>query len=376
MGKKDNTLLWVAGAGLVGWLLAPKELKEQITGGMPGIGIDLSGLLGGGLDIGGLLPEFKVPEFEWPAFPEGWIPNFPENPIPGWSEELKDWISGGGKFIAKVPELIDPNLPDTGKEGGGSLFDITPQSPTNIQNFARRATGVYGRQLTGAALTGTHLIRPLPFAGRVEKGFLPLREAAKRIGARATTKALPRALTEVVRSPLTGETSIRLTAKGLGKAGARTGVKVATLVGAKVGAKAAARAIPFVGQALLVVDVAADLARIFGADVTEWLGFSGLVSAFTGENPLETFFAGKPALAANNNMSLGGGLLGLPIQSEASYGGIEKGNGRPGPPIKSEAAYGGSSLGKGIAVGGSSLGKGIITKPQYKKPYTKLGTRF
>lgn len=99
MGKKDNTLLWVGGGLLVGWFLAPKELKDQITGGMPSVGIDLSNLFGG-LDLGGLLPEggeivptiieniineFKIPEFDISKFDfSDFLPDFkfPDWPIP------------------------------------------------------------------------------------------------------------------------------------------------------------------------------------------------------------------------------------------------------------------------------------------------------
>jgi len=65
MGKNDNTLL-IIGAAVVGWFLAPKELKEQITSGMPGIGIDLSG-------FGGALPTPITNIFDGGGISEAWF---------------------------------------------------------------------------------------------------------------------------------------------------------------------------------------------------------------------------------------------------------------------------------------------------------------
>lgn len=283
MSKKNNTLLWIAGAGIVGWLLAPKEVKEKIQDimGGGGIGIDLGGLIGG-INLGGLMPEF--PPFEFPPFPIDWIPPIPEwNPPTDGTEDSDTTVTEG--------------------DGGSLMPDLTPFNPSNIQDFVRRGAGIYGRQLGGAFLTGTHLFRPVPFAGVAERAGRVVRT-----GAKVAPKVIP-PLTRFVTHPASGEKLVQLTAQGLGKAAPKLLPKVG-LAGLRVGA----RAIPIVGWALLAVDLGADLLRVFGADMPEWLGVSGLVSAFTGENPLETFFADTPDVT----LPKGGGLLGG-IFSESSY---------------------------------------------------------
>lgn len=140
MGKKDNTLLWIiAGCGL-GWLLAPKALKEQITSGIPSIGIDLSGLLGGGvgqapLDLGsllgvnGILPEFEWPKFEWPAFPE--------SPLLDYTGIIQDILDAGNTAAEVVGKAASDaaNMFSGGDEEGGDPAPTPPKVPGVWEEF-------------------------------------------------------------------------------------------------------------------------------------------------------------------------------------------------------------------------------------------------
>jgi len=129
MGKKvkqDNTMLWVAGAVAIGWFLAPKGLKEQITGGVPGIGIDLSGLLGGGvgqapLDFGGLIPEFQFPSWEFPPFPE--------TPLLDYTGIIQDILDAGNTAAGVIGAAgaAAANAATGGAEKGSD--DVAPTPP-------------------------------------------------------------------------------------------------------------------------------------------------------------------------------------------------------------------------------------------------------
>lgn len=74
-----------------------------------------------------------------------------------------------------------------------------------------------------------------------------------------------------------------------------SGVRVLSEIAPKLGGKVVSRFIPGVGWALLGTDLAADIARLFGADMPEWLGFSGLITPFLGYNPEEEWVAGAGA---------------------------------------------------------------------------------
>lgn len=125
MRKKDNTILWVVGAVAVGWFLAPKALKEQITGGVPGIGIDLSGLLGGGvgqapLGLGGLMPELDFPAWEFPPFPE--------TPLLDYSGIIQDILDAGNTAADVVgkAEAAAADAATGGAEAGDPNVAPTP----------------------------------------------------------------------------------------------------------------------------------------------------------------------------------------------------------------------------------------------------------
>jgi len=114
-------------------------------------------------------------------------------------------------------------------------------------------------------------------AYRGTKAVAPLLEGSARgIGSfiqKAANKPAMRATGEVIERTLT-----RVTPRVLKRAAPR------------IGGRLLGRLIPGIGWGVLAADVGADIARMFGADVPEWLGFSGIVSAITGENPLEARF--------------------------------------------------------------------------------------
>tara|TARA_Y100000310_G_scaffold58558_2_gene53876 strand:+ start:2667 stop:3662 length:996 start_codon:yes stop_codon:yes gene_type:complete len=129
--------------------------------------------------------------------------------------------------------------------------DITLPTYTETKEAIVRTGGVAVRQYAGAALTGTHLIKPLPKAAVIEKFSKPIVKVAPRIA----TKVIPR-----------------------------------------VGVKVASRAVPVLGWALLAGDIGSDVLRFFGADMPEWLGISGIVESFTGENPIESWVTEQEAI--------------------------------------------------------------------------------
>jgi len=205
-----------------------------------------------------------------------------------------------------------------------------PIEPEVVQTFALQAAGVTARQYAGMALTG-HKIFPIqPFANRWIKTTAGLRstitEAGERVGGKVAGKAaqytagaakaarpaaagavkilapkIPTAARPVVQHITPGlRAALRPAAGASGKALASTGAASARSgawkIGARTGARAASRAIPVIGWGLLIADAGADIARVFGVDVTEWLGFSPMLSPLTGGvNPLENWAAGGAA---------------------------------------------------------------------------------
>lgn len=232
MGK-DNKIVWVIAAVIGTYLLMPEKVKEAVAPGGGGItSINLGDMLSGlkmpeiTTALPGVLPDIKIPEFDFPEIPEFDIPTIPEN-------------------LPQIPSVI-PGLPESSDILPGVMPDIVPEiTPDMIENVvtaSKYGVGVLGRQYTGAALTGVHVVKPLPYASIFDRFGKAFNTILRRVGAKG---------------------------------------------GAKLGTRIAARGIPFVGWGLLGADVGADIARLFGADVTEWLGFSPIIGAFTGENPLE-----------------------------------------------------------------------------------------
>ncbi len=139
--SKDNTALLVIGAAVAGYFLAPKEIKDKITGGAaPSItSIDLGGLTSGlptGVeDIGS-----KIQAGLFQLQLEGMkglfdlqfqgLKNMVTN-LPQPQQLISGITGGGGGGFPTLPEIIDavtgnlptpdfPGLPDWGKDEGGS----------------------------------------------------------------------------------------------------------------------------------------------------------------------------------------------------------------------------------------------------------------
>lgn len=258
--------------------------------------------------------------------PEGWtdlldrfhLPDWPDFPVPDW------WPDGDG----------DGNgvLPTNGDGVAGFASDL--------QTTLLRGGGIYARQIGGIAIRGRGLPGLWTPGGQVVSRL--------RLGERAVTAAgriTPRAISPLRSflddlagrgiSRFVGETAAKrafpgVTLRGVSAAGKgvawTTGVKAFTPTVLKTGAriipKAALRAVPVVGWALAVSDVVADIARIFGADVTEWLGFSGIASPFLGYNPLERLFGGPLTRQAQAMGVLGVAPLTAFRLSEIAGGGI------------------------------------------------------
>lgn len=168
----------------------------------------------------------------------------------------KDFFTEGIDTFSKLihpeaPTATIPNNPNTPKPP--AEVTIRPGEPTqtgpvydwqsNLLTSLKEAIGVGARQEAGAFLAGEHIIRPLPFADALEK-----------LGEALLPKIAPKA--------------------------------------AGLGAKIGTRAIPIVGWGLLGVDVGADILRLFGVDMPEWLGLSPIASIFDPNgNMLESWVA-------------------------------------------------------------------------------------
>jgi len=231
-------------------------------------------------------------------FPENWQSFLPDIDWPDWSVPDWPWEGGENGGNGTVP----------GIDGDGDALNIAAA----IQTSVLRAGGIYARQLGGIAIRGKGLPGLWTPGGQVVS-HLRLGERA----VSAATKITPRAVSPLRAflddlasrgiSRFVGESAAKqafpkVTIRAISATGAKvpwtTGVKAFTPTVARLGIRAvpktALRAIPVVGWALSVVDIGADIARIFGADVTEWLGFSGIAEPFLGYNPLERWFSAPP----------------------------------------------------------------------------------
>jgi len=318
--KTENIVL-LLGAGLLGWYLAPKEVKEKIAGS-GGVSLDLSGLLSG-VNFGGqdtafkelsesvkVLPEtFKgmLTEFDFPVIPEIPAFQFPDFPA---LPEMPD-------FHYTLPPLIDiPNLPDTVTDTGGSLMpEIALPNPANVGQAGGVLGGIALRQITGSAITGGGIASRIPVLGE----FL---RASGRFTTEVTEHVAPRIISRIA---------------------PRIAPKIVI-----AGSRLATRGVPVVGWALLVADAGADLARIFGVDMPEWVGYSPIIGAFTGENPLESWSAQGQAeqeLSMYNpsiDSESGQGYAYLPylgVDFSGMLAHIDAGRGQPESPSLSAAEY-------------------------------------
>lgn len=259
---KDSAWLWLIGGGALVYFLMPEKVKE-VAGGV----------IGGGGGLGTVLREAGERIIQLPGEvitipgPREVFTEVIENVGDVVSESGEDVINEGKRMVENVtedwindvfnfPEDIFPKSPEQPTEGMLPGEDETPVDFTALGDrmieTMQRAGGILGRQYVGAAITGTHLVKPLPLAAKIEQTFPKL---------------------------------LRVTPKA----------------GAKVGTKIASKAIPVIGWASLGADIVADVARLFGADVTEWLGISSLAEPFLGYNPLEKWVGGyeeRQALAS------------------------------------------------------------------------------
>lgn len=243
MKLNTQNIVLIGGAAVLGYYLAPQKVKDKIQDIMPsgGVGVNLSDLIGniGGFG-GGVIPNFNLDFDLSDIFPEG---SFITDIIP--------------EDFSEIPQaILDETVP-----GYRTIRKITPEA---IQDSAARGVGIYGRQIVGTALSGRRVIP-----------FVPFQRAAQRILAPKVAKAV-------------GLGAPRVAAR----LAPRVGARVATRVGAAVATRVATRGIPIVGWGLLGVDVFSDILRVFGINMPEWLGFSGMVSPFTGENPIESWARG------------------------------------------------------------------------------------
>ena len=224
--------------------------------------------------------------------------------IPDW---LQNFIAGLGRAPGEDPDLGAEGTEGEGKEGGEGgggfeLVDDVPPGPSGSEAgftpagiFVTRAGLAATRFGLGTAVTGVKV--PFqPFGGRL---------AATKAGPRAVswltkTKTLPSVVEFLTEQAAKGADRFTAEVAAKGKFGikplaaSRAAEGIAWKIGPKFAlkgtgaiARRAAYAVPVAGWALLVVDLGADLARAFGADVTEWLGFSSLAEPFLGYNPLE-----------------------------------------------------------------------------------------
>lgn len=276
MGK-SNEWLWLVGGIAGAYLLMPEKVKETLGGGGGGISLNLQDLLGGVQfpNIPGLPDITNI-------VPENWRDILPEVPEFNWRDYIPEFPEGGaipGSLVPKglVPGNLTPDLiPDMSTGMPGII--------AGLQNIVKYGGGVYARQAAGAALTGTTLIKPLPLTG-----------IFKNIG-RVVSRAAPQ---------IAGRTAL------------------------KIAPRVALRAIPIVGWGLLAADIGADIARLMGMNVTEWLGISPIVSAFSEDNLLEKMVA--------ENMPQAPVTVDSKVRT-ASYGAVTPFGGVPAP--KSEANYG------------------------------------
>jgi len=302
---KITDILLIGGGVFAVYKLTEKVSEDGEDGsqkfpsfGGGGTSIDLSNLFGGlgnlfgGDGISGSLPDMN-----------GLIDNTIPSEMGDWLDEFRDIINN---IPSEVPTIMSPEIPSivdnliptfpnpaTGwNEFVSEFTDITLPTNKQARDIISRGGFLYGKQIGGAMLTGHHVLRPLPFAKVAEVSTVGLRAGAKTISQRAIPKVAESLFTQAAKggvkvishgaSDLAMDAAMKIAGRGIGKTVLRATPKVAVST-LKVGA----RAIPFVGWALLAGDLVADAVRVFGVDVPEWLGFSGLVSAFTGENPIE-----------------------------------------------------------------------------------------
>jgi hypothetical protein len=163
-----------------------------------------------------------------------------------------------------LPESLIPKMTEKPKANPDDTTDQT--TPIDILGAARSTIKTAGRigieNYIGAFLTGSHIVRPLPLAKGIEELGLPIVE----------------------------------------KAGITIGEKLSWRFGEKIGATVGSKVIPGIGWLTLLADPFADLARLFGVDVPEWLGYSPLLSLGNDTNVLERWVKDSE-IAANARQS-------------------------------------------------------------------------
>lgn len=232
-------------------------------------------------------------------------------------------------FKKQVQALLDkvtPESPTTKQDNSNNKqpeADTNPKTtavgtqPVSLLENLRTELKLFGavgaKQYVGAALAGTHLLRPLPGAKAVEGLSEIARAGAEKLAPKIAEKFAP---------------------------------NIAEKVGVGLIGKTASKAIPFVGWASLLIDPFADIARLYGVDVPEWLGLSPLISIFTGgQNPLESWVKKEDARSQGekNNAAMESvsdrttQLAQMPTPYKLNV--AEAGTGRPEAPVVMAPSY-------------------------------------
>lgn len=304
--KTGDIILFGALAGLGILYFTSRKDGEGLFGDLfpGGLNLQLPGFgLGGGAEGEGIVDQFK-----------NWV-----------YENVPDPLRGGLPGAEADSRGVYPGQPGGAAPGPGGGEGEAPRVPDNwlpttytqagfYQTEALRVGGIVGRQVVGRAIVGS---KPYLRAGKVATSTIrDLVKSAQKTGLRAVSEVAPDLAPRTVASAAaraSAKTAERVAAEAAEKAALRGGARVAAGVAeqslikgaakgaTKVAGKLGTKAIPIIGWASLFADVGADVARLFGADVTEWLGLSSLAEPVLGYNPLERWVAktsGKTAQAS------------------------------------------------------------------------------
>lgn len=215
------------------------------------------------------LPDFnwenmwnQIPEFDWLPYPQDLPDNLPAG-VPDLMPDMPDWIPS----IPEIPFML---------------------TPTSIQTAAKQALMVYARQVGGTLLTGHGIAKYTPVIGKtiIRPASKLFQTVTRDFAPKLTQRLAPAVVDPILKAA--GKQGIKVIGEEVATWETKQALKwaIPKVVG-RAGVKVGTRAIPIIGWGLLAADVGADIVRLFGVDVTEWLGISPIIGAFTGENPIE-----------------------------------------------------------------------------------------
>ena len=192
---KGKDVMVLGAVGVIGYMLAPKEVKDQLTSGMPSVGVSIGDLLGGGqpsfpniitespFDLSELADQLTKIVSELPE------PNLPEIPSPEIPSPNLDWLRD---LLAGLPGKGNGDPKEKVIPTGWEWFTGLPEPLQAATGLAALGGGTYAaaRLLPPTTGVAAKLIDATgKFIPKAGSKFIP--KALVKAAPAAATKALP-----------------------------------------------------------------------------------------------------------------------------------------------------------------------------------------